>query len=183
MKPSVARPPEQDRAAIRRFSLFDAMVLIAASAVGLALDRAIYGGAGLPYPQTLRAIAISAPVVATWTIAVLVLSLRHPRFRRRRLLRRPGTEANCAATAALVLGAGLVGCTLWGDDPGGFAEVVIVMGVPIMAGSAVTAVWILSLLAGRFRAAPDWIDRLGRLMGFYWIASTLIVGWTLAGGR
>jgi hypothetical protein len=37
------------------------------------------------------------------------------------------------------------------------------------------------MLAGEYQAARDWLDRLGRLMGLYWVISTLVLGWTLTG--
>jgi hypothetical protein len=37
-------------------------------------------------------------------------------------------------------------------------------------GLAVAAAWTAMALAGRWRSQPDAIDRLGRAMGFFWLA-------------
>src|SRR5580658_6872781 len=94
--------PETSLYSVRRFSLLDAMVLIGATAAGLALDRAAWS----PHPfhwdlaawrnpreWTANGIALSVPVAAMWTIAVLALQLPPPRDRQGRLLRRVGMEA------------------------------------------------------------------------------------------
>src|SRR3954468_8436504 len=68
----------------RRFTLFDAMVLIAATAIGMAVSRAFlralpaYAGKGsLPRYQ----VAAASPCLAAWTLALLALRRRppHPR--------------------------------------------------------------------------------------------------------
>jgi hypothetical protein len=50
-----------------------------------------------------------------------------------------------------------------------------------MAGSAVLAVWTFMMLTGGYRANSDWMDRLGRLLGFYWVMSIAVLGWPLTG--
>jgi hypothetical protein len=43
-------------------------------------------------------------------------------------------------------------------------------------GLAVAVAWIFQALAGRWRPAPDWSDRIGRILGIYWIAVGLQYG-------
>ena len=38
-----------------------------------------------------------------------------------------------------------------------------------MIGSAVAVSWLILWLGGGWRAEPSWIDRLGRLLGVFWI--------------
>jgi hypothetical protein len=40
-------------------------------------------------------------------------------------------------------------------------------------GLAIAALWVVLALGRRWRASPDWIDRLGRLIGAGWVASTV----------
>ena len=189
MKPFIPLAPDSARLPrlARRFSLLDAMALIAATAAGLAIDRVFlsdmrgWDGAVLKHFRELTAagIILSVPLAAMWTVATLALQLRRPRDRLRRLLGRSGTAACCTATVAMTLGAGLVICTMRTISVSFTSRLVIAYGLPIMAGGAVTAVWALSVIAGAYRAVPDWNDRMGRLMGIYWVLSLLALAWTL----
>ncbi len=90
--------------------------------------------------------------------------------------------AGCfAATSALLLGAILAICALQGPSADFMYRSIVGYGLPVMAGSAVTAVRGLSILVGGYRPASDWIDRLGRLIGLYWMTALLAMGWTLTG--
>jgi hypothetical protein len=191
VRPFIRMPndPSASRQPVRRFSLLDVMVMIAATAIGLAFDRVVWLGTPLwngtnPMTSrdlTLRAIALSVPVAAIWTIATVLLHLRHLRYPLRRMLRRPGMAASCAATVALVLGGGLAACTMEGASVGLEGALVFGCGLPVMAGSAVAAVWTLSMMVGRYRPVADWLDRLGRLMGLYWVLSFPALGCALSG--
>ena len=117
----------QDRSR-QRFTLLDAMVLLAALALGLALMRGytrewgriryspqiLPGGWGARPWDTRDWIAWAAqtslnrftflmPLLATLTATVLLLRLRPPRPRLSLLLRQPGIVAAAAATTAVVL--------------------------------------------------------------------------------
>jgi hypothetical protein len=105
----------------RRFTLLDALVLVATTAVGLALARTfsgmvfptsasfLYGGASpgpLPGVAPLtRWIVFSWPVVAMATLALVALRLRGPRPPRRRLFAPPGVSACVVASAVVGFGA------------------------------------------------------------------------------
>lgn len=41
-------------------------------------------------------------------------------------------------------------------------------------GLAICAVWLVLLVQGRWRSVPDRIDRLGGLLGAFWIISSLL---------
>jgi hypothetical protein len=130
---------------------------------------------------TAAGIILSVPIAAMWTVATLALQLQRPRYRLRRLLLRPGIAACYAATSALALGAGLAICATRGNSGDFGCRMIVGYGLPIMAGSAVTAVWTLLMLVGRYRHALDWIDRLGQIMGLYWVLSLLVLGWIVTG--
>ena len=44
----------------------------------------------------------------------------------------------------------------------------------VYAGTAVAAVWVSQAVAGCWRPTADWIDRLGRFLGFLWILSGFV---------
>jgi hypothetical protein len=124
----------------RPFTVLDAMILVAATAVGIWLGRSTqdfvtsdwpvvewpdYWGkdAGTAYQETrwfLHRVSLAAlPVAWPWTLALLVLRLRRPRPPVRRLIRQPGFAAGVAVTvvtAAIALGgfSTLAELTLWG---------------------------------------------------------------------
>jgi len=102
----------------RRCTLLDAMVLVAATAIGLSLARTYSREAlnnnleGYPsLPKVLlsiwAAIVAVLPVPAMWSIALFGLGLRQPRPALRRLVRQPGIVAAGAVT--LVAAIRLVG--------------------------------------------------------------------------
>src|SRR5437764_144442 len=106
----------------RKLTLFDAMFLVAAAGVGLAVFRLVLrtllgawfrwenliaeppGGwtGGKVLVRMVEWVAPSLPLAAAWTFAVPVLRLKPPRPSGRRLARQPGTTACLAA----ILGAG-----------------------------------------------------------------------------
>jgi hypothetical protein len=122
---------------------------------------------------TLAVLAI--PLLSTWTMALIPIRLlgRRPRFRR--LARQPGIMAVCAwGVATGFLGLHVVVATL---ARGGnvvsrllFSYGMILI-MPICVGLAVLASWMTLLVGRRWRAEPDWVDRLGRAMGTFWILS------------
>jgi hypothetical protein len=200
----------------RRFLLSDAIVLVAATAAGLAVVK--------PYHETMAlldwappiesagafsgwikglwgCLVLIAPVVMAWTLAILVLRLRRPRERWRRLVRQPGLVAGLMA--AVVLGWRFVGfatmCVrvngrtslsiltvrhgslsgLWGGWPqrnllfetDHFLDTMATIGV------AVAASWMLLLASRRRCSEPSWIDRTGRALGWFWIATLPLTSW------
>ena len=194
----------------RPFTLLDAMILVAATALDLAGFRAELGHHyhrsllyvlqdGKEY-QTLvnwpgnavprwylsiytggRLAARSVPMLASWSLALLVIRLRRPRPSRQPLFRQPGMVAGCAvalavATNALfcsvqVLLAGLGQSAL--VDVRYYGSLAYLccqtfQGGPI--GLAVLASWTILALSGRWRREPGWIDRAGSVLGGIWIA-------------
>lgn len=101
----------------RRFQLSDAIVLVAATAVGFAVVRPYYATMNLldgspPFPSAGRfsgwmkgawdCLVLVAPIVMAWTLAIVVLRLRAPRDRWRRFVRQPGLVAGLMAAVVLV---------------------------------------------------------------------------------
>ena len=184
----------------RRFTLFDAGVLVAACAVGLALDRFIIQDFGPPEVLVARwmsgviswvvlplyGLALATPLLQAGTLALIPLGLRGRGGRRRRVLLRPGLMACGAATLAVaveLVGWGILGLLSlagvplsmqWTTGPR-FANVFF-GGFPPL-GEATAAAWALLALSGRWRAERSWTDRAGRALGAYWIAAIPFYLW------
>jgi hypothetical protein len=183
----IAGPPA------RRFTVSDAMALVAALAVGLALDRAPYRSvvnqqsfiqyeASWARRASFRmgwSLGLLRPPLTALTVALLAVRLRPPRPRRASLLLRPGTIALVAATtAALLFWVARVPwiCVAW-DVKENVSDVYnawLEMGRIVEA--AVPAAWASLALAGRWRPEPSWIDRAGRCVGVVW---SFGLPWTL----
>lgn len=176
--------------ACRRFGLLDAMILVAATAIGLALTR-------LPFVDTepWRHLRNSAnrdlagiPLLAAWTVTVLALRWRSPRPARPRLLRQPGVVALGAATLILGVKAALMAC-VW-VDPGWLPKLrpvppylllkwweESIRSLPVQVGPAVAGAWVILWRGGRRRPERGWLDWSGRLIGVAWVALALIIAW------
>ncbi len=101
----------------RRFVLADAMLLIVATAVGIALVRAILHDilAILPTLSLITnplirannmmrvALLAGSPLLAAWTVALLLARLGRPRPHLRRVLRQPGAVACAVATLTMAV--------------------------------------------------------------------------------
>ena len=96
----------------RRFTITDAMSLVAGAALGMAGVRGVFDASWLR-PQTGDYVGWvlhgpSTCVVAALAVTLIPLTLRRPRPRRRRLVIRPGFVACVATVVALVLGCGCI---------------------------------------------------------------------------
>jgi hypothetical protein len=177
----------------RKFSIADAMVLIAATAAGLAMARGYYAeldrwsldGAVLIDPRisdrlpSRDQIGVANLPMASWTVALFALQWRSPRPRRRRLARLRGFTANLGA---------MVGLAFWGvsnfrnfvapsmvfSQPPLFWSHTI--GLSYTIGPIVAAAWVALAVGGRWRAPePDWRGHAGRILGWGWIALFVLV--------
>jgi hypothetical protein len=165
----------------RSFTLGDAMILVAATAVGFGVNR-VPGWIQVPFAANralIYSVAIGqaqqaiVPFLMAWTVAFLPIRLRRPRPATRRCLREPGTVACSAASLGILVNA------LWilaltfayypdprvdfyfrGNDVKVYADRV---------GFAVVGSWIALVLVRGWRPIPCWIDRLGRTLGWLWI--------------
>jgi hypothetical protein len=167
----MANPPP------RRFTVGDAMILVGASAAGLALSRSISSRPGSKGPSLEFDQFLFIGLLSAWTIALLLFRLRSPRPRLRRIALQPGFLATAAATASLAILALLV-CLLkqrfrargYGVD----TRVITTLLIP-QVGFAVGGAWLALILSGRRRPEPSWIDRMGRAIGALWLLGTVVV--------
>ncbi len=120
---------------------------------------------------------LAAPCVATWTLTLLILRLRRPRAGFVRLARQPGMMACLAVAIFLAIRIafylGLI--CLYGLNP--WFWVKRLANEAVRAGYVVAVTWLTLAITGRRRPEPGWIDRLGRILGVYWIVLVLMSGW------
>ena len=182
----------------RRITLFDLMVLTAATAIGLWLVQFgwpgkvagawIFSGPLLPpsvggYPSKSWIVPFAEraapilPCLATWTGAFLATRLHGHRPRRRRLVSQPGLVGAVAALSVLTIesillvGSAKIDGRFGWSSPARVAEFVT-NGVVLLAhhaGWAVAVSWFTLVLVGRWRPEPSWVDRWGRVLGCTWI--------------
>lgn len=172
----------------RQANLGDAMILILAIAVGLALslrpladmaewfamikpayriDAALWADAlarklGPQFLVIQGLVQLLSCFVAPLTPALIVARLRRPRPPLQGLACQPGFVASVALCAA-ALGAVDLSAT-------GFVAVppLLEMTLP---GATVLASWSVLIGTRRWRPEPSWIDRTGRSVGAFWLAT------------
>jgi hypothetical protein len=185
----------------RPFGLVDAMIMVAAVAAGLWVNRINwldlnslwYGGA---YHGIQRLLSLVMPHIAAATMALVAIRMRRPRPPLRRLLRAPGAVACTVASAAIVLiviwavSATAAGRAIMfsqavrrlpnngGRGSGGTLDpfegrLFVVYGDQV--GFAVAGAWLSLMLAGRWRPERTWLDRLGRAVGWSWLGLAVVL--------
>lgn len=176
----------------RKFGLLDAMILVAAVAVGATsirpfllyglvtpeFFREFYSDSGLfvytAYSDSV--VRFLGPWLASWTLAFLAIRLRKPRPRFRRLMRQPGTAA-CVAAAFVMAVEGAMAMAVIGAVGAPDLENFYIKMLPYLfesAAVAVAAVWSVAALAGRWKPEPGWVDRTGRVIGAAWIMTCIL---------
>jgi len=169
----IARPKS------RPFTLGDAMILIVALALGLAIARPgiiVIADAIRSVPlKQFRTLAGAVSLGRFLNIvllnflffllpAFLIMRLKRPRAALRSMICQPGFAA-CAAPVVIVL-ATLPLALL---HPSGLAgQVIEIVGQVLLVGAAPLA-WVFLVATRRWNPEPSWIDRLGRILGALWM--------------
>jgi hypothetical protein len=180
----------------RRFTLMDAMALVAATSLGFAILRWTWPGFwptyGYSWPLdvpsgTVRAYVEAAarqalgagpPVVLCLTLAFFLVRLRGDGPPLRRLARQSGTAA-CLATlpAFLIVSAAYAVLNV---IPGRVLESwYALLLLSYLAGPAVAGVWGTMAASGRWRGPRDWVEGWGVALGACWIGLTLLALYSL----
>ncbi len=198
---SARRVPARRR---RNMTLLDATLLIGSAAVGFGLFEIVHRGLfqgriwimdqGLPDANSWTALTAIVtcsdvavfliPLVGPWTLLLIALRLRAPRPRWRRIWRQPGMAACLAAVVgwiwsalALLLAFDIVYVTRpntrWHPHDE-WVQQWLSDEVFMYVGLAVAATWTVLLISGRWTRPADWIDRMGRIVGFLWILIGLV---------
>jgi hypothetical protein len=161
----------------RRLTVLDAMVLVAAA--GFALEGARWNqqGAYRPWsipgmPWAFRFGTVSSPFLVAGAVGLLVLRLRPPRPRLRRLVRQPGTSACLALLLAVVIHYGLNFALPMQLVALGLTRLKLTLipfsqywGLYQTIGDVTLIVWLTQATLGAWRPERFWIDRAGRLLG------------------
>jgi hypothetical protein len=177
----------------RRFSVFDAVVALAAVCAGIALARATAPEIETFWPGRFAAqsprirggkvirgsLAYVLPVLAAWTPALLFLRLRQPRPPLRRVFRQPGTVACIAATLAMSIELFFVVPLFAFGSRFADVETLFIRYSPEVS-FAIIGSWSVHALTDRTRSEPSWIDLAGRITGAAWIACTALEWASLA---
>jgi hypothetical protein len=117
-------------------------------------------------------------IVLPMTWMVVALRVLGPRVPRGRLFYPPGIAACLAVSAASLLS------LFYGWDhpsissPGspGIMSIALLRAVqPLPLASAVAGGWLVLALDRRWRPERNWLDRLARCLGFYWLGTGLIM--------
>lgn len=170
----------------RRFRISDGLVLVLATAVGFAWMRALnqeqFDGLSLANLRTVSGWTFlgwaCCPLASALSLGLLVLRLRSPKPRWRRLTRQPGFVACLFGAGSAVL-SGIVWLLILTSllqlHPHNSPEDVF---GPFWlgAGGATLGAWIVMLLGGTGRPEKSWLDRSGRVMGGFWLGLLLLTG-------
>jgi hypothetical protein len=152
-------------------TIFELMTLVSAAALGLTvlLDLSVDSDSRLLIP--------GGGVVALSTCgAITVLRMLAPGVRRGRRFSPPGI----AACLAVSVGSLINLLASWDAiltyvGPRSLLLIAMLHAMaPTPLAAAVAGVWMLLLLEKRWRYEPSWIDRLGRLLGLFWLLAGLI---------
>jgi hypothetical protein len=171
----------------RGLNLGDAMILVAATAVGCSqvdwnlLNTRIswvHRHASFSYVTARWAFnMVVYPSWLTWTFAVLAIELRPPRPAFRRLARRPGVIASLLVSlfapiflAQSILNVNWRGINVRPWHLGMPIPSTVLCLLPYPSALLVIGAWLTLAVGRRWKAEPSFIDRSGRLLGFGWIA-------------
>lgn len=167
-----------------RFTLLDAMILVAGAAVSAAIARSFLLKTNF-YPGRLIAIEgayiLSAShVLLGWTLAVLACQAWRRGRLGRRVARWPGTAACLAVFVVASFNLMYAWTVSLARSDSARIFLAVSLARPHTMASAVAVVWCVLLVSGRWRPARAWPDRLGRAVGWAWIALYLVTLATIA---
>ncbi len=161
--------------------LRDAAILVAATAFGFALSRMSTASLNETTfrERPLWIFMVSnwpgasayfiAPTLVMWSAAVVVMGLMSPGFSRIR--QGPGWVGATAVTVVILATSAAEVAYRWPIPSNGQAMAADVLRTWDQTGSRVlAAAWVSLWLAGAWRPSPAWPDRLGRWLGWGWIA-------------
>jgi hypothetical protein len=169
----------------RRFTLFDAITLVAAVALGLAWVQAYQrsmraiaaatGGAVLSFSVPIRYFGPIAPFLATLAVCLFGLRLLQPRPTRRQLARSLGFAALASSLLGLIITAATVAISEAVATLGRGSSTVylfhITMRTVNYSAPVVAGAWLVLALSGRplRRTGRDWIEFLAISVGMGWL--------------
>jgi hypothetical protein len=181
----------------RAFTLIDAMIVIAASALSLVMirdylnDERVLRILSAPDVWSISQIwirgcvyvGVLAPLAVSLSLALFILRLRRPRPEMRRLLRQPGMVASTATVIAgcLFVLKFLLSYYLGAPNRPIWTQPLYQLWMTRLpwSGEVAAAAWILLWLSGNWHSEASWIDRAGRALGVYWIVTGIFFNFIL----
>lgn len=157
-----------------RFTLQDGMILIAGTAVGGSLARELILMSGQWYGRFAGrepiGILAASHLLYGWTLGLLGCQACRRGRLGRRAARWPGTAACLAVFLASMFN--LLYFWLIGLARTGYARSFLAVSVtrPLSIAAGVAVAWSVLLVGGRWKPSHAWPDRLGRLLGWAWLA-------------
>lgn len=160
----------------RPFRMSDAMILIAASAVGFAEARPLFRDLSERSMGSwiMSGIVLAITLLPAWSISFVAMHLRRPRPTLDRLWKPPGAMA-CLA--------GGIPSVLFGILSAAMQAVPVVPREPpirhyvagaILSSVCVSYFWWLMKATNGWKPEPGWLDRCGVVLGFLWVSITVI---------
>jgi len=173
----------------RRPSLLDGLIVVAATAVCLALARIALRENELQWmlmdrvSRSAVVFRLVSFVALTWTLCYFPIRFRKPRPPFSEIVRQPGMVACTAACMSIVFGASLtvpgVSLALSRRGPQPLAQIIEASVNNLVIAHAVAGAWLTLRLSGAWRAEPGWIDGMGRALGIYWILSLAFLNYQI----
>jgi drug/metabolite transporter (DMT)-like permease len=161
---------------VRRLTLADSLILIAAVAVGLAIARIAQTAYRSDDSPSLIVMGLMSIYWASLMVMVSLIPMRlmNPRPPWRRVRRQPGFIA-CAAVAFGVVHRALYFGVIRFWQPAFWANynVLSLIASPTI-GWIIISAWFVLAVSGPWRPEPSWIDRSGRVLAIAWIVRYLI---------
>lgn len=167
----------------RKVSLSDALVLLAVPAVWLATRRHLaLRQMGMRFwyldnyylvPPLIDDVGLFLTILA---FVLILLRLRPPRPRRRRLWRQPGLAACAAVMFGVTVKAISTAVSSYANLPAWENDfrVNVLWGPWPYTGPAVAGAWLALLVTGLWRAERSLVDRLGRIVGVCWLLEFML---------
>ncbi len=171
----------------RRFTILDAMIVVAAAAIAIVWTHAILEFTLREYQilgftdggVVIGSLQACIPALVLTNFAVLIMRSIQPRPSWRRIARQPGAAA-CGGVAfgvclllilrlATLAFQRLSGLRVKGFAPSGSTTRFVTQSLTDM-GLIVVGAWLALGVTRRWRAESSWIDLSGRLLGVCWIA-------------
>ncbi len=165
----------------RPFTIADTMILVVVAALMAVSGRDLVPGFEADFHEMGRfglvgeiqqwLVRPGLCVVVPLMLGTLAWRLRQPRQRLRRIARQPGYVACAAAAVSLIPGmvsyAGIYYRPSYFQEPWFW--------LTHWTESTVVGAWLALAVSGRWRAEASWVDRLGRLLGAYWLLRILLL--------
>ncbi len=182
----------------RTFTIQDAMILLAATAIAFAWSRETTSRIVLFRPihlssQAFRepakaeiwqqlikrfplstwfqlAVRVAIPFLVMWTAAILGLSFREPRQPVLEFRKTPGFAACLAATMAITIDAFWITAHYYFASSSSWSSLNVLTTVnSVDVSFAVAGAWLMLIVLGVWKPEQSWLDRFGRFLGVAWI--------------